>query len=126
MAMNMSKAFNSRMETRLVRFVTSPGSYDADNIWVAGTTTQTTFYGVLTVGNKYSQFDEGIGLRSTEGGERNPDWRQLYVKGRWGEFNMGDVIMYKGKYHKIIQKSDEETFNFSSYLVEKLKNYTPT
>lgn len=121
----MARAFNARMETKMVRLVESTGSYDADNIWIVGPTISTSFFGVLTVGNKYSQFDEGEGLRATEGGERSPDWRLLYVKDRWGEFSMGDVILYRGKYHKIIQKSDESTFSFFSYLLEKLKNYTP-
>jgi len=125
MAMNMERAFNSRMETKMVRLVTSAGSYDANNVWIPGVKTNSTFFGVLTVGNKYSQFDEGIGVKATEGGERNPNWRLLYVKGRWGEFSMGDYILYKGKYHKIIQKSDEETFNFYSYLAEELKDYQP-
>ena len=125
MAMSMQRAFNGRMETKMVRYISSPGSFIALNEWTPGATTTKPFWGVLTVGNKYSQFDEGIGLKATEGGERNPNWRLLYVKGRWGEFSMDDIFYYKGNYHKMIQKSDESTFSFYSYLVEVLKDYTP-
>lgn len=126
MTMNMGRAFNSKMEAKMVRKVHTAGYYDANNIWVAGTPLpDEVFFGVITSGNKYSQFDEGISIKTTEGGERKPDWRLLYVKDRWPILQFEDVVYFRNTYYKILQQSDEKIFGFQSYLIEKLKHYAP-
>ncbi len=124
MTMSMRRAFNSRMEARIVRKVSTTGSYDADNVWMPGPLLpDEVFYGVITAGNKYSQLEEGISVKTTEGGERNPDWRMLYVKNRWPILELADIIYFRSTYYKILQHSDEDVFDFHSYIIEKLKNY---
>ena len=120
--MNQSRAFNSKMEAPIVRRGGTTGTYDENNVWVPGNLLpDETFYGVITVGNKYSQFDEGISVNATEGGERNPNWRKLYVKDRWGILNLNDIIYFRNTNYKILQQSDEQVFGFQNYLIEKLK-----
>jgi len=124
MTMSMARAFNSRMESRIARLVFESGYYDSDNVWHEGVEQpQEIFYGVITAGNKYSQLEEGISVKTTEGGERNPDWRMLYVKNRWPILELADIIYFRSTYYKILQHSDEDVFDFHSYIIEKLKNY---
>jgi hypothetical protein len=124
MPMNMKGAFNSRMTTKLIRLALAEGSYDDDNNWVQGTVTNSNIFGVFTSGNKFSQFDEGISIHNTDGGIRISDYRSLYMQGRF-KLYIGDKVSYKGMYFNVLQKSDEDEFNFSSFLLEKSENWKP-
>ena len=124
--MNLRRAFNAKMLHKMIRYLRTGGSYDNNNEWVEGTMTTSTFFGVITAGNKFSQFDEGIARRAEEGGERFSDYRTLYVSDRWPVFNTNDKLKFKDTYYSILQKSDEEIFGFQSYIIEKPKNWSPT
>jgi hypothetical protein len=104
--------------------VVAKGSYDADNNWVEGNTSSKTIYGVITAGNKFSQFDEGISLHSEDGGARYSNYRNLYVKERFS-VGKGDKISFRGAYYNVMQESDEEIFGFSSFILEKSEDGTP-
>jgi len=125
MAMNMRRAFNGRMLTKVERYATPVGYYDDTNEFVPATPVKTFIWGVLTVGNKFSQFDEGIALKATEGGERFSDFRTLYVTEEYF-LEMNDRIGYRGEYFNMIQMSAEDTFGFRGYLLEKDKKWLPT
>lgn len=117
MAMSMHTAFNAKMMTTLTVVTVSAGAYNADNDWIAGSTTEVSFSGVLTTGNKFSQFEEGMSLRAGDGGARFSDYRTLYVKDTVA-LKIQDKIKHKGKTYNIIQQSDETVFGFNSFLLE--------
>jgi hypothetical protein len=123
MAMNMARAFNARMMTTLIRYeLTAPGTYDAVNDFIEGTYTPSNFKGVITTGNKFSQFEEGVALKPTESGERFSDYRTLYVP-LVSLLTPDDRVGYLGQNYNIVQMSPEDTFNFRGYLLEKDKNW---
>ena len=124
MTMNMGRAFSSRAQAPMTLHVVAKGSYDADNNWVEGNTSSKTIYGVITAGNKFSQFDEGISLHSEDGGARYSNYRNLYVKERFS-VGKGDKISFRGAYYNVMQESDEEIFGFSSFILEKSEDGTP-
>ena len=124
MAMQMQRAFNKRMLSKLYRFRQLPGSYNADNDWVDGEIEKKTFFGVIKAGNKFSQFEEGISIHNTDGGVRLSDYRALYVIDKY-EMSIGDKVQFKDTYYNILQKSDESVFGFSSYIIEKVENWNP-
>lgn len=124
MAMQMTRAFSAHMMTRLDRYDVAAGSRASNNDWVDGTNTLTTFYGVIRAGNKFSQFDEGEAVKIVDSGTRYSDYRSLFVK-LADDLKPTDIIGYQGKYFKILQTSDEATFGFMSYLLEKLEDWTP-
>lgn len=118
MTMQMQKAFNVRMETTLELVTIPAGSYDSDNNWVPGVGVSSFIKGVCVAGNKFSQFDEGIALRATDGGARYGDYRSLYVRAMY-EVNIGDKIIFRDTYYNVLQESDEFVYGFSSFLLEK-------
>lgn len=117
MAMNMHRAFNAKMMTQLTLLKNLGGSYDDDNTWVEGKQKKFTIYGRVIVGNKFSQFSEGLATVAEDGGERYTDYRSLYVKDIY-DIGIRDQILFKGKTFNIIQQSDEEVFGFNSFLIE--------
>lgn len=123
--MQMQRAFNSRMLTRVVRYVIKEGSYDDDNVWVEGAITQSNIYGVIKSGNKFSQFEEDEALRVEDGGIRASQYKTLYVTDKYPLENT-NKIGYQGKYYNIIQRSEESTYGFFSVILEKSKAWTPT
>jgi len=124
MAMQMGRAFDARMMTRITRYSITTGAYDGNNSWVEGVKSVSTLMGVVQTGNKFSQFDEGEALHIGDGGERFSDYRTLYTKTIY-TVSKGDVLSYQGTYFKVIQTSDEATFGFMHYLLEKLEKFTP-
>jgi len=121
MAMKMNRAFSRKFITKHIATVESPGAYDANNDWIEGATTPHTFWGVNIAGNKFSQLEEGESRKPTAGGERFSDWRSLYVQDRWPEMSINDKVTFRGKLYNILQKSDEKSFGFWSYLLEAPK-----
>jgi len=124
MAMQMQRAFNSRMLSPLTLYSATAGSYDADNIWVEGTTTTQTIYGVIKTGNKFSRHEEGEALHSEDGGARYSDYRTLYITDKY-PVEKEDKILFKGKYFNVLQRSDESVFGFYSVLLEKSEEWQP-
>lgn len=124
MAMNMGRAFNAKMMTRLTKYSVGTGYYDDNNDWVSGDITSGTVFGVLKTGNKFSQMDEGEALQSEDGGTRYSDYKTLYVREQY-EILMTDKIEFKGKYYNVLQRSDESLFGFYAVLLEKSKEWTP-
>jgi hypothetical protein len=124
MAMNMRKAFSKHMLAPLTRFAKGPGRYNEYNEWIEGSTSESTIHGVWFAGNKFSQFDEGIALKPTQGGERYSDYRTLYISDRF-ILEIEDYIGFKGKYFKILQMSDEDVFGFRSFLLEQDPDWRP-
>jgi len=118
MAFSMHRAFNARMESPIVVRSVADGHYDDDNVWVPGAETQTTVYGVITAGNKFSQFEEGIALHSEDGGSRYSNYRNLYIKDIF-IINLDDRIDFRGCCYRVLQESDEEVFGFNSFILEK-------
>lgn len=126
MAMQMQRAFNARMLTKLVLY-SAPipaGYYDSSNNWVVGDYTSKNVFGVIKAGNKFSQFDEGQAIRVEDGGQRVSDYRTLYITDKY-PINLGDKVYFKGIYFNVLQRSDEETYGFFSVLLEKSKEWTP-
>lgn len=124
MTMNMSRAFNSRMMTKLTRYFVAEGTYDDNNNWIEGTKTKSTFFGVVLAGNRFSQFDEGISLHPEDGGARFSDYRSLYINDKY-TLAKEDYVGFKGKYFRVIQQADESVFGFNSYIIEKSEDWTP-
>ena len=124
MALNMRRAFNSRMYTTIAIYVQEDGSYNEDNDWVSGQLTSRLSRGVIQAGNKFSQFEEGMAIINEDGGIRVSDYRSLYIKSE-EEIKLGDKIGYKGIYYNVLQQSDESTYGFDSFLLEKSKNWSP-
>ena len=121
----MQRAFNSRMLTRVVRYVIQEGSYDDDNVWVEGLITQSNIFGVIKSGNKFSQFEEDEALRVEDGGIRASQYKTLYVTDKYPLENT-NKIGYQGNFYNIIQRSEESTYGFFSVILEKSKEWTPT
>ena len=124
MAMNMRQAFAHEFMTRLVRYRVQPGTFDEFNEWQEGSNERKKITGVIKSGNKFSQFDEGISLQSTESGDRYSDYRTLYITKRY-DLEMEDKILYQGKYYNVLQQSPEDTFWFKEFLLEADKNWRP-
>ena len=125
MAMQMQRAFNARMMSKMVRYSISDGTYDDNNVWVEGRKKKNNIFGVIQAGNKFSQFEEGIARHIEEGGERSTDYWSLYVLERYA-LNMSDKILFHGNYYNVLQQSDEREFGFRSYLTEKSERWSPT
>ena len=126
MAMQMQRAFNARMLTKLTLYVAPnpAGQYDENNIWVKNSYTQTEIRGVITAGNKFSQFEEGQALRVEDGGQRVSDYRALYITDKY-PVKLGDKLKVNGDYFNVLQRSDEVVYGFYSCLLEKSKEWTP-
>jgi len=125
MTMKMNRAFNGRMQTKMIRYDELEGYYDDNNKWIDGPHLVSTFFGVILAGNKFSQFDEGIARVATEAGERFSNYRTLYVQDRFPRLNNNDKVNFKGTYYNVLQESDEAIFGFHSYILEKPKSWTP-
>lgn len=124
MALNMRRAFNARMMTPITIYTKGDGHYDDNNDWVAGTIESRTAQAVIKSGNKFSQFEEGIAAINEDGGMRYSNYRSIYVKTEVG-IKLTDMISYKGVYYNVLQQSDESTYGFDSFLLEKSKNWSP-
>lgn len=124
MAMQMQRAFNARMMTKLIRYSISDGTYDENNVWVEGRKKKNNIFGVIQAGNKFSQFEEGEAVHSEDGGTRYSDFRTLYVTDKF-PINLGDKIDFKGVYYNVLQRSDEQVFGFYSVLLEKSEEWKP-
>lgn len=126
MTMKLRRAFNARMMTKLTLYKapTPKGTYDDNNIWVRNPYTSSSIRGVLTVGNKFSQFEEGEAIRVEDGGQRVSDYRTLYVMDKYPIY-IGDKIELNGNYFNVLQRSDESIFGFYSVLLEKSEEWTP-
>jgi hypothetical protein len=122
--LNMSRAFNSRMLSKLVRYEVLEGHYDDDNNWVKGATRKSTVFGVVLSGNKFSQFEEGQAKVSEDGGIRISDYKTLYIKDKYN-LQMNDKIFYAGVYYNVLQRSDEYEYNFRSFILEKSEDWKP-
>lgn len=124
MAMQMQRAFNSRMMTRLVKYIVSEGSYDKNNDWVQGRVKKANVWGVLKTGNQFSQFDEGESRHSEDGGIRYSDYRTFYVTDKY-PIAKGDKLGHKGVYYNVLQRSDESEFGFYKVILEKSEEWKP-
>jgi hypothetical protein len=125
MAMQMQRAFNAKMLTRVQHYTVAEGSYDENNNWIAGGTVKKNIFAVIKAGNKFSQFEEGEAVHNEVGGIRTSLYRSLYVKDKY-KLSIGDKVGVKGVYYNILQTSDESVYGFHSYLVEKSKTWRPT
>ena len=117
--MSMRRAFNSRMLTKLVWVTIEEGHYNESNDWVSGAKVNRAIFGRITSGNKFSQFEEGIALKTEEGGSRFSNYRSLYVTDKF-PVKPQDKVIFKNKTYNILQQSDEEVFGFNSFLIEEM------
>ncbi|MCS5549909.1 MAG: hypothetical protein NZ811_00125 [Gammaproteobacteria bacterium] len=124
MAMQMQRAFNSRMLTKVIRYVIEEGTYDEENIWVEGRVTKKNIYGVIKSGNKFSQFEEGEAVHSEDGGTRFSQYKTLYVTDRFPIYR-GDKVGYAGNFYNVLQRSEEAEYGFFSVLLEKSTEWKP-
>ena len=124
MAMQMSRAFNSKMMTTLYHLNLLPGSYDANNEWVPGGLGRKRIHGVFKSGNRFSQFEEGKALHNMDGGARYSDYRSLHVLSKYG-LAINDKVEVKGVYYNILQESPETVFGFQGFILEKTENWKP-
>lgn len=124
MTMQMTRAFNARMETTVTHHVLSNGSYDANNDWVEGGIVSSPIHGVLTTGNKFSQFDEGESHHSEDGGIRYSDYKTLYFRAIY-DVNRSDKITNAGVHYNVLQRSNELVFGFYKVLLEESTEWTP-
>ena len=122
--MNMARAFNFRMMTDIDHYSISEGTFDEHNDYTKGKVVKRSMSVVITTGNRFSQFDEGVALKTTQGGYRFSDFKSLWAPAD-RVIKMNDKIGYMGLYYNVLQKSDETTFNFRGYLIEKAKKWTP-
>lgn len=124
MTMQMTRAFNARMETDLTHHVLAAGSYDADNVWQVGAIVSNPIRGVLTTGNKFSQFDEGESHHSEDGGIRYSDYKTLYFRAKY-DINRSDKVTQGGVHYNVLQRSNELVFGFYKVLLEESTEWTP-
>ena len=125
MTMQMTEAFDADMLTRLTRHTISEGTYDSNNDWVPGYRSTRTIFGVIIAGNKFSQLQEGISVAAMPGGERLRDYLSMSCIEKY-KLEHGDMVTYKSKHYRVIQMSDEDTYGYREYLLEKDKNWSPT
>lgn len=118
MAMNMQRAFSAKMLAPITLRSISAGSYDANNDWVGGSSTNSIIYGRVLTGNKFSQFDVGISKRVEDGGTRTSNFRSLYIKDIYTINLATDLIVSKGVVYNILQETDETIFGFRGFLLE--------
>ena len=118
MTMQMRRAFNARMQTRVILHKIAEGSYDSNNDWTEGERTDVHIFAVVTAGNKFSQFEEGIALDAQDGGARYSDYRNMYAMNKY-EVAIGDKLTFRDTFYRVLQKSDEQVYGFSSYIIEK-------
>jgi len=123
MAMQMQRAFSARMLAPLSLHKVAEGAYDSDNVWVDGGVATECIFGVITAGNKFSQFDEGISLHNEDGGARFSNYRNLYVKDKYN-VEKNDTVSFRNTYYRVLQESDEAIFGFSSFILEKSEDET--
>ena len=124
MTMNMKRAFNAKMKTRLIHYTVAKGSFNDQNDWVEGKAVVSRIWGVMTSGNKFSQFQEGEAILNTESGIRKSNYRQLWVEDRY-KLKLGDKLGQRGKYYNLLQHTDEVIFGFQGFLIEEAKNWSP-
>ena len=122
--LNMRRAFNSKMLTKLVRFSIEEGSFDEHNNWVKGATTQSNIWAVMISGNKFSQFEIGQAIQSEDGGIRISDYKSIHITDRFN-LELGDKLLYKGDYFNVLQRSDEAEYNYRAFLIEKSEGWKP-
>lgn len=124
MAMNMRRAFNAKFLVSMEKYPKPSGSYNAYNEWESDPVVAEPIKGRLLSGNRFSQFDVGEALQNEDGGARLSDFKSLYIADHYS-MEVGAKVGYKGKFYNVIQKSPEEHFGFSSFLLEKSKNWEP-
>jgi len=124
MAMNMSRAFSSRFLSKMTRYRVSEGTYNEFNDYIPGKITTSMIWGVIRVGNKFSQFDEGEAIHNIDVVTRISNYKELSVRGS-GNISMGDKVGFKGKYYNLLQRSDETVFGFESFMIEEADGWTP-
>lgn len=124
MTLQMPRAFNSKMLTKVVRYSVEKGSFDENNVWINGKSTRKNIWGVLKTGNQFSQFDEGEAIHTEDGGTRFSDYKTLYVTDKF-PVQKEDKIGYKGNYYNVLQRSNDATYGFYSVLLEKSKEWRP-
>lgn len=124
MAMQMQRAFNSRMLTKVIKYSIAEGAYDSENVWVEGRVTKKNIYGVIKSGNKFSQFEEGEAVHNEDGGTRFSQYKTLYVTDRF-PVERGDKIGYSGNYYNVLQRSEEAVYGFFSVILEKSTEWKP-
>ena len=124
MTMQMRRAFNKRMLSKVDKYSIEESTYDDDNQIVEGRIIKSTMQVINLAGNKFSQFDEGEALQQEDGGQRFSDFRTLYFTSKYS-LKLEDKIGFKGKYYNVLQKSDEEVYGFWSFLIEKSEEWTP-
>lgn len=124
MTMQMTRAFNAKMETSVTLHVLASGSYDSENVWQDGALVSTEIRGVLTTGNKFSQFDEGESHHSEDGGIRYSDYKTLYVRAIYN-VDRANKITHRGVHYNVLQRSNELVFGFYKVLLEESTEWTP-
>ena len=122
--MQMQRAFNARMLTKMFKYSIESGTFDEFNNFVEGRSVKSTVFGVIVAGNKFSQFEEGIAVNNEDGGIRFSDYRSIYIIDKYN-LVIGDKILFKGKYYNILQESDEDIYGFKSFIAEKSENWKP-
>jgi hypothetical protein len=125
MALQMQRAFNSKMLIRVTKYSVKEGTYDENNDWVEGKKTASRIFCILKTGNKFSQFEEGIAIHNEVGGIRTSDYRSIYISDKYS-LAINDKIGFKGVYYNVLQLSDETIHGYSSFLIEKSKNWKPS
>jgi hypothetical protein len=80
---------------------------------------------VIKSGNKFSQFDEGVALKATAGGERFSDYKTLFISDRY-DLTPGDKVGFGSNYYNVLQMSDESVYDFKGFIIEKDKNWSPS
>jgi hypothetical protein len=124
MAMQMQRAFNARMLTRITKYTQAAGSYDENNKWIDGAIETLKIWGVVKSGNRFSKFEEGIALHNEDGGARYSDYKTLHITNKYS-IELNDKVLYKGSYYSVLQQSDESIYGFTSYIIEVSENWKP-
>lgn len=121
MTMQMKRAFNAKFMVKFKYKFKSAGSYDINNIFVEGTSSYQDLKGRIIVGNKFSQFDEGIAIQNEDGGTRTTDYISVFIKTNVNTMMVvGGTVEFKSKNYNILQCSDESHFGFKGFLCERV------
>jgi hypothetical protein len=119
MAIQMNRAFNSRMATKVTLYKQAAGSYDDNNKWIDGAVKVNTAYVVI------KDDPEGESILNENGGVRTSDYRRISFPIKRVNIETSDKIGYQGKYFNVLRSKKNDTFGIRRMLIEESENWTP-
>ncbi len=121
--LQMGRAFNSKMLSRVLVHAKTAGAYDEMNDWVEGVPIKFNAFVVVRASKKGGEGGET--LQSDTSGNRTSDYKQISFQYPRFQIEVGDKIEYKGKYYNVLNATDHDEYGFKHMVIEKSDNWTP-